>query len=339
MNKKSKTLKSVHLKSQSGTRLDIPKYKVMRKSKQRSIKQFNIKRENYKSKRHNEIEYNKKTFNCITSCNVIKIVQQDCQKGLFAALCIKCALCMKDIEMRLLESKRTPNDIKQDTYDIYHRSKIIDNKFILPTNRNIYVYIPLHKLKIWNDISELLKLSWISKLYNKFNPNNGFWAKFDPKIIDKMYNVIYTTQIDNNKFPKTKQNLVNFKNDLSIGKHIVNKQLIYFNFSEKDYKNSWLIALKRVFDCLSQVKKGYETCRPNNMEIQNITKIVNSIFNSNHNQINWNKLANSFMGGLFEYEHDNNNIKTELALLEDLHHLNNLKSVKIALKDYIDNIK
>ena len=75
------------------------------------------------------------------------------------------------------------------------------------------------------------------------------------------------------------------------------------------------------------------------MEIQNITKIVNSIFNSNHNQINWNKLANSFMGGLFEYEHDNNNIKTELALLEDLHHLNNLKSVKIALKDYIDNIK
>lgn len=37
-------------------------------------------------------------------------------------------------------------------------------------------------------------------------------------------------------------------------------------------------------------------------------------------KINWGKLSHTFMGGLFEYNHNNNNIKSELLLLENLHH-------------------
>jgi hypothetical protein len=331
MNKK--IAKSIHMKSQSGTKLDIPRHKSLRKSKQRLVKKFEAKRENYKSKRHNELEYNKKTFNCITSCNVIKIIQQDCQKGLFAALCIKCALCMKDFEMRLLESKRIPDDIKRDTNDIYHNSKIINDKLILPNNRNIYVYVPLNTIDNWNEIARLLKIDWLSNLYKQFSPKAGFWHKLGDSFVDKNSNQTIKT-----KYPKTKQNSINFKTDLSIGKHLINKQIVNLDYSKKEFNNSWKISLNRVIDCLIQVTHGYDICRPNDRELQTIKKIVDNIFKSNLNQINWSRLARTFMGGLFEYEHDTSNIKSELQLLDNLHYLSNLKQVKSALKEYAETL-
>ena len=49
-----------------------------------------------------------------TSCNVIQIIEQDCSKGLFLALCLKCAICIRDLRLRMEENHRSCDEIASD---------------------------------------------------------------------------------------------------------------------------------------------------------------------------------------------------------------------------------
>lgn len=311
---------SIRMKSKSGATLYVPSHKKNNKSKIRLVKSFQKRIDNHVSQRHSELILNKKTYNCITSCDVINVIAIDCNKGLFAALCIKCALCIKDIQMRMIESKRSPMDIKTDVENVYVKSKIVGNTLQLSNQKYRFVYVFINNVKMWEDVIKILQISWISEIYKSRSFSDGFWYRMAQPILS------------NKKDYNAKQNLAQ-------GNHIIHKKIFNLtNVKDGNYKSQWELPVSRIYKCLLQIKKGYEICNPTDVELKNVKKIVDSILKNKLNQIEWSKLASTFMGGLLEFDDNKTNIQSEVKLLENLHYLKKYEHVKNALKEYGETI-
>lgn len=325
MNRQKKT-RSRYIKTKSGKSLYLSKSKTKLKPNKKLIKSFDalqkIENKNTLLNSNKHYEYkDKKIYNCATSCDIIDIVYKDCSKGLFTALCIKSALCIKDLEMRINTNNnhQTPNNIKKDIYGIYENSSIKNNILVMNNKKIRHVFVPLISLNEWKQIMSLLKEPINQRLFKNTSFKHGLWYDIgESKVVNE---------------------LADKPMNLEIGIHTIHGKNVKLDYSKRDFNNKFLIPMNRVYSCLSQVIKSYKLCKPSEIEIRNVYNLVNQILkNRSLNQIDWNRLADTFMGGLFEFTHNEKVIRDELNVLKNIHYLQNYTRVKNVLNDYIQGI-
>lgn len=214
---------------------------------------------------------------------------------------------------------QTPNNIKKDIYGVYENSSIKNNILVMNNKKNRHVFVPLISINKWNQIMLLLQEPINQRLFKNTSFKHGLWYDIgESKVVNE---------------------LADKPMNLEIGIHIIHGKNVKLDYSRKDFNNKFLIPMNRVYSCLSQVIKAYKLCKPNEIEMQNVYNLVNQIFkNRSLNQIDWNRLADTFMGGLFEFTHNEKVIKDELDVLKKIHYLQNYTRVKNTLNDYIQGI-
>ena len=336
-----KQKRSVYIKTPSGSSKRFPSHRVNRRSAQREIKQHKARNRlsqvhsHETQQRHAEFDFDDATYNCATSCNVIQIIEQDCSKGLFLALCLKCAICIRDLRLRMEENHRSRDEIASDEVAIYspHSANVNNNRLELSNNRlKRYCFVPLETIDPWVTIQDRLNNVIPCKtifedhglLPPVYSNNVGVWIKIQmPVTILSTYGATPNT----NTLIKGTNTSTHHKCDLMIA------------LDQGTLNTNWIRPLQRVQTCIEHVVVAFHTCRPTVAELDTVHIEVNTILNATRlPSIKWDRLADTFMGGLYKFTHDEVNVARELQLLKSIHYLKDMPRIRALLNEYINGI-
>lgn len=280
--------RSAYVRSRShNQRIYIPANKVYTRSSKKRIKRtrvMNIEDKKQREKtqqRHSEYEYEDEIYNCMTGCDVIQILKEECGDGigLFTALSVKTAICLRDLRFRVVDNMERANN----------------------TDTQRMLFIPILRNNLLPDIfSELLNnvvfKSYYKDFLNEFpnhNDEHGIWV--------------------------------------SIKRNV--------EMDESELKTRWIIPLDRVYRCLEYTQQSFKTCSITTEQSEEVHELVDNIIRKNIlPSVQWNRLVDTFMGGIDMYTHNEESIRKQLESLHQLHYLSDVPHIKQALQSYIHGL-
>lgn len=284
--------------------------------------------------RHVEYVLGDKVYNCATSCKVIDVIASDCSKGMFAALCVKTAICLRDLMGRIDTNRvsRTPEDIRADEIAVYETSKVsADSRYLdLHNKKTRFTFVPTDEINPLKRVMYIVSNPIMEKLFgclldritwSRYNDMDGIWTKMETPI--------WVTR----SRPACTATLV-------VGANLHPTSRFYIDIGVDDiFKKQWIEPLTRIKDCLNHVLLAAETCGVSSDEIDHIAQIVRELAEHHLPPIKWSRLADTFMGGLYEYTHNEQEVRAELVSLSEIHYLDDYTRVREALRAYLSGLK
>lgn len=278
-------------------------------------------------------------YNCLVGCGVIKLREEDCTKGLYYALSIKLAVCIRDYQQRLWENKERDID-----YELRCLQRFIDGHELRRNDYQVtymepdgykrdtdqcqlpFAFLPLEK---FIDLKLLVDEFGLDVPIYEDIP--GIWVQINPSITIKGIAKKYSKRLFG---PIMSLGL----NKLSIGHTTFVVELLPYL---KHVRTFWLNALQRIKSCILQRQQALAICGILNEDettyIEN--EMARIIQDPNIDSANLKMLTSNLLGGLGPFTSNRDTLFNDTVLLSDISHLNHLPDVKTRLRQYINEMK
>lgn len=278
-------------------------------------------------------------YNCLLGCGMINLREDDCSKGLYFALSIKLAICLRDFQQRLLE-----NTCDVD-YEMMCLKKFLDGhtldrddyhvEYIVPRGygretlncRRPLAFLPLKHMV---DMKDILNPFIDDIQFPQYNGESGIWIPIDPTItIRGLAKKIHKTSYEPLMFMGL--------NKIQIGTTVYSVKLTP---DLKHFKTYWVNALQRIKTCIDQLDRVKVICKPTEEEIDyTMVEMKNILISTQIPVADLKMLATTLLGGLGPFTRNKTVLFRDTVMLSDLSHVQRMPRAKRVLKQYIDRLK
>lgn len=263
-------------------------------------------------------------------CNTIHIQDPECSVGLYFALSIRLAMCVRAVQEQLdanvhhsVDEEYTHlqeflNDHPRDKYYDYDHEYHdgIMHKYQLP-----FVFLPLTQFK---DMETILGPFDIN--YPKYDGVKGIWVKMVRVVVIKgMRNKVH------------KYTLVPL---MHIGTNKTNVYYVDLDGDQSYVRSHWANKLLRIKACIAQRDRVASICLPNSEEIEYAQTEMNNILTSKNITLTHLELvARTFLSGLGPFIQDQDTLCRDADFLIELSSIQKCSLAKSIISQYTKNLK